>query len=199
MLGRSCKRIRLSSCAWQVAHAKSCDPPRMKNKRLPTSYIFRSSIWACGRFNFMPLDSAAIQVASAVTLLCSPLPNGVLAISCASKPCNSCMQVSNRDSKSCTRPVSGKKRGNSTHTPLKTPGPLPKSHFSKLAFLGPRFCVHRPSPFASNRSAGFPSCSICRYSAMLSVDDFCAKAKKDKLIKPIHTIIFFIFVSVVMD
>ena len=56
----------------------------------------------------MPLDSAAIQVASAVTLACSPLPNGVLAISSALKPCSVSMQVTSRVSRSCTRCVSAK-------------------------------------------------------------------------------------------
>src|SRR4030095_81649 len=86
------------------------------------------------------------------------------------------MQVTRRDSRSCTLPLSAKWRGSSTNAPFTTPGPLPRSHGSSDAFLGPRFCFHNASPLASNRSAGLPSSSILRYSAIASALDFCAGA-----------------------
>ncbi len=112
----------------------------------------------------------------AVTLAISPRLNGVLAMSSALKPCSVSMQVTMRDSRSCTRLVSLKWRGSSTNTPLMTPGPLPRSHCSSDTFFGPRFCFQSSSPFISNSSAGLPSCSISRYLAMPSAVDDCACA-----------------------
>ncbi len=103
----------------------------------------------------MSRDWPEIQVASAVMFAISPLPNGVFASSSALKPCRVDMQVTRRDSTSCTRPVSAKYRGSSTHAPLTTPGPLPRSHFSRLTFFGPRGVFQSSSPFTSKSSAGF--------------------------------------------
>ena len=44
---------------WQEAQEKSCVPPRVKNRRLPVSYMSLSCACDCGRFIFMPLDAVA--------------------------------------------------------------------------------------------------------------------------------------------
>jgi hypothetical protein len=142
---------------------------------LPASYIVRSAGCACGSANFMPRDSDEIHATSVSMLACSPRPNGVFAISAASKPCRVCMQVSRRDSRSCTRWVSANQRGKPTNAPFPTPGPRPRSHCCSDAFFGPRGCFQSASPFASHSSAGLPSASIARYFAISSADD-CAAA-----------------------
>jgi hypothetical protein len=94
----------------------------------------------------MPLDSALIHVASAVRLVCSPWPNGVLFISAALKPCSVSMQVMRRVSRSCTRWVSAKYLGSSHKSTLDHTGALAQVALFKRRVLGAAFL--RPQRFA---------------------------------------------------
>ncbi|MOA39749.1 hypothetical protein D3C78_1615540 [compost metagenome] len=76
--------------------------------RWPTAYICFSLACPWGIASFMPLDCEEIQATRPSMFFCSSLPNGVAAILAASRPCRVCMQVSRRDSRSCTLLVSAK-------------------------------------------------------------------------------------------
>jgi hypothetical protein len=116
----------------------------------------------------MPRDSAAIQVASAVTLAISPRPKGVLAISAALKPCSVSMQVTRRDSRSCTLPVSLKVARQLDEGALDHARALAQVALLERGVLGPAFLLPQLFALGLEQLGRVAVLSILRYSAMPS-------------------------------
>ena len=166
-LGRSCRRMRLSSWLWQVAQEKSSGPERRKKISSPMRYICASLGCAAGTSILWPFDLVATNVTSASmsdSRLCQP------SVACGEAQALQRGHAGDQPRLRVlhlagVREVARQLRERALELARTEP---------EVALLQGRVLraarrVHSSSPFSSSSSAGLPSWSISRYCWICSM------------------------------